>query len=76
MFLVICRYPIGEGWEARDAAIYEVAGRFSDWSSAEAGSGQPSWREHRWKVRHFREARDLKRRLAGVGGVECMVREQ
>ena len=70
MFVVVATHPVGDGWEAREASLYHIAGR--RWDHAESAE---AIREVRWFVHTLSEAVLLRQALTHVGGVSVIFRE-
>lgn len=79
MFVVSLTYQIGPDWESVDRRVLYAANRLSDYAgttSSRSGCEVSSVREYAWYVDSFSDAVEMRRRLAGVGGVRVTLRER
>ncbi len=76
MFEVRTKSPMDEGWQDREAIIFEAAGCESDFSGAGIGPLHCHGRDHGWNVKTFEEARAMKLRLDALPDVNATIRER
>lgn len=73
VFEVRCYYPFDDEWEGRQKAVFEAAGRGSDFSGMNLVC---EGRDHGWIVGTFEDAVAMKNRLNEVPMVNTTVQEQ